>query len=149
MPDLELNKQIAGPIHEVWSTITDLEGSVDAISGITKIERLSGPDGFEVGTRWRETRKMFGKEATEDMEVTAIQPLRSYTVVADSHKVHYTSNFYVEPAAEGTLLSMTFDADPQGAFTKFMAMTVGRLMKGPTRKALQKDLDDIARVVEG
>ena len=148
MADLELTRDIAAAPQRVWAAITDLEGSVDIISGITKVERLSSDSEFEVGTRWRETRTMFGKEATEEMEVSALEPPQSYTVVADSHSVHYTSTWTVEPWGDGTRLAMTFDAEPQGGFAKFMAMTVGRLMKGPTRRALAKDLDEIAKAVE-
>jgi len=146
--NISLSRTIDAPIEKVWSAITDLEKSAEDISGILKIERLDAGSGFDVGTRWRETRKFFGKEATEEMEVTAIEPLRSYTTRADSHKVHYISQLSVEEASGQTLLSMTFDAEPQGAGAIFMAATVGRLFKGATRKALQKDLDDIAKAVE-
>ena len=149
MADLELTRDIAAAPDRVWAAITDLEGSVDIISGIDKVERLSDDNAFGVGTRWRETRTMFGKEATEAMEVTALEPQRSYTVVADSHDVHYVSTWSVEPHGDGTRLAMTFDAEPHGAFAKFLAATVGRLMKAPTRKALQKDLDEIAAAAEG
>ena len=148
MADISLSRRIDAPIEKVWSAITDLERSAETISSILKIERLGAGSGFDVGTRWRETRKFFGKQATEEMEVTAIEPLRSYVVKADSHKVHYISEFSVEEAGGQTLLSMTFDAEPQGPLTKLMAETVGRLMKGATRKALQKDLDEIAKAVE-
>ena len=40
---------------EVWSAFTDLDGCVDRIDGILRLERLAG-DGFEPGVRWRETR---------------------------------------------------------------------------------------------
>jgi carbon monoxide dehydrogenase subunit G len=149
MPDVEVSKNIAGTVDEVWSVITDLDRTAEAVSGIIRIERLDGGSGFEVGTKWRETRRMFGKEATEEMQVTSLEPMRTYTVLADSHKVHYISTMSVNEASDGTTLSMTFDAEPHGAFTKFMAATVGRLMMGATRKALQKDLDDIAKAVEG
>lgn len=149
MPDLSVSRHIAAPTEEVWSIITDLEGSVETISGITSIERLDGGADFGVGTRWRETRKMFGKEATEEMEVTSLEVQRSYTTVADGHSVHYMSTMSVEAAGDGTLLSMTFDAAPQGGFAKFMAATVGRLMKGATRKMIARDLEDIAKAVEG
>jgi len=149
MSDLLISKRIAAPPDKVWSVITDLDHIPDVISGVIGIERLDAGSGFGVGTRWRETRKLFGKEATEEMEVTAIDPGHSLTHRADSHSVHYISTYRVEPIGDGTLLSLTFDAQPQNGFAKFMAATVGRLMKGATRKALQKDFDEIAKAVEG
>ena len=148
MSQLEISRNISAPTDRVWAIITDIEGSPAVISGIDEVERLSDDAGFKVGTRWRETRTLFGKEATEEMEVTAIDEHRSYTVEADSRNVHYTSVFTLQPADDGSSLRMTFEGVPRGAFTKFMAATVGRLMKGPTRKALQRDLDDIAAAAE-
>jgi hypothetical protein len=129
--------------------ITDLERIPHVISGVSRIERLDAGSGFDVGTRWRETRRFFGKEATEEMEVSSIDPGRSFVHLADSHSVHYISKYTVEPTGDGTLLSLSFAAQPQSGFAKFMAATVGRLMKASTRRALQKDFDDIARAVEG
>jgi len=48
---------------------TDLEGSAERLSGVNEAEILERPE-FGLGTRWRETRTMFGKEATEEMVVT-------------------------------------------------------------------------------
>ena len=146
---ISLSKSIAAAPDKVWAIITDLDRAGDAISGIIKTERLDDGTGFGVGTRWRETRRMFGKEATEEMEVSAFDPQRSYTVTADSHSAHYVSTWSVVPDGEGTSLSMTFAGVPQGLFGKVMAATLGRLMVGSTRKALQKDLDEIAEAVEG
>ena len=149
MSDLSVSRHIDASPEQVWSVLTDLEGSVETITGITSIERLDAGGKFGVGTRWRETRKMFGKEATEEMEVSSLEPQRSYTTIADGHSVHYISTMSVEAAGDGTLLSMTFGAAPQGGFAKFMAATVGRLMKGATRKMIVRDLEDIAKAVEG
>lgn len=43
---------------------------------------------------------------------------------------------------------MTFGAQPQGIVAKVMSATIGRLFMGATRKALRKDLDDIAAAAE-
>jgi carbon monoxide dehydrogenase subunit G len=148
MSQLSLTKHIAAPPERVWSILTDLDDSPRTISAITSVERLSADQGLQVGTRWRETRTMFGKEATEVMEVTAVDPGSSYVVEAESGNVHYRSRLSVEPSGEGSVLTMTFHGEPRGALTKFVAATVGKLMQGATRKALAKDLDDIARAAE-
>ncbi len=149
MPDIKLTREINAPPDRVWDVLTDLERAPEVISGIQKIERLEGGGELRVGTRWRETRTMFGREATEEMEVTGLDEGRSYTVEADGQGAHYTSTLTVEPAAAGSRVVMTFEAAPQGTFAKIMAATVGRLFMGATRKALAKDLDDIARAAEG
>lgn len=133
---------------DVWAVMTDIEGSADTISGITEVERLDDGAGFGVGTRWRETRVLFGKEASEEMEVTAVDEGHSYTVEAHNRGTHYVSDMIVEPAAGGAVIAMTFGAKQAGTFSKLMAKTVGKAFEGATRKALQQDLDDIAAAAE-
>jgi hypothetical protein len=62
---------------------TDLDGAAERVDGIQKLEKLTdGPVGL--GTRFRETRRMFRKEAAEEMEFTAFEPGRSYGVCCDA-----------------------------------------------------------------
>ena len=148
MMDMTVTKDVAAPADTVWSLITDLDGVTQHIAGITSVERLDGGQGFDIGTKWRETRTMFGREATEVMEVTSIDPGRSYTVEADGKGAHYVSTWTVEPNGDGSTLAMTFGGEPTGTFSKLMAATVGKAMEGSTRKALAQDLSDIAAVAE-
>ncbi|MGB5755964.1 MAG: SRPBCC family protein [Acidimicrobiales bacterium] len=145
MRELTVSLEVAAEPESVWAIITDLDAFERAISAIEKVERLDDGDGFEVGTRWRETRKMFGRTATEEMEVTSIDDGRSYVTEADSHGAHYRTVMAVELSASGgTRLSTTFGAEPHGLVTKVVAATVGRLFERATQKALKKDLAEIA-----
>ncbi len=148
MNEIAVSRDVAAPPDRVWAVATDLDRAAEVVSGIEQIERLGGGGGFGVGTRWRETRTMFGKTATEEMEVTAVDPGHSYTVEADGHGAHYVSQVSVEPHGSGSRLAMTFGAQPQGIVAKVMSATIGRLFMGATRKALRKDLDDIAAAAE-
>ncbi|MDX1449131.1 MAG: SRPBCC family protein [Acidimicrobiia bacterium] len=145
----EVSREVGAPAETVWQVMTDLENSPHVISAIERVERLDGNEGFGVGTRWRETRTMFGKQATEEMEVTAVTPGRSYTVEAESRGARYVSTLGVEPlATDRSQVSMAFGAEPQGVLAKVFSATVGRLFDGATRKALESDLDDIASAAE-
>jgi carbon monoxide dehydrogenase subunit G len=149
MPGISVSRDVAAPPARVWDIVTDLDRSADVISGIDSVERLDGGGAFGVGTRWRETRTMFGRQATEGMSVTAMEPGRSYTVEADSRGAHYRSTVGVEPrGADASRLSMTFAGEPSGAVAKVLAATVGRVFDRATRKALARDLDDIAAAAE-
>lgn len=147
MNAVTVSRRIAAPRDVVWATITDLDRAPQVMPAIQRIERLQG-DGFEVGTRWRETRKVFGREATETMEVTAVDPPHRYVVEADASDAHYRSEFTLADEAGGTRVTMTYDAEPRGTASRLMAATVGRLLTGATRKAVAADLDDVARACE-
>ena len=148
--EISCSKPINAPADKVWSIMTNLEGFPDAIGGIEHVERLDAGTGFEIGTTWRETRTMFGRTATEDMWVTEIEPGRSYVVEANSHGAEYRTTQRVEPDGDGgSVLSMSFSANPTGTMAKVMAATIGRFFVNATRKAFEQDLTDIASAAEG
>lgn len=147
--ELTVTRETSASPEAVWAVMTDIEGTTQTLTGVTGIERLDDGAGFEPGLRWRETRQVFGKEATEELEVTAVDPGRSYTVEADSGGTHYRSVLLVTPSATGSTIAMTFGAEQTGGrISGFLSMTVGRLFQGPTRKALKQDLEDIAATAE-
>ena len=61
-----LERKVNADPAKVWALVTDVDSFTDMIRGITDVERLDDLPQFGVGTRWRETRKMFGSEATDD-----------------------------------------------------------------------------------
>jgi carbon monoxide dehydrogenase subunit G len=149
MKPIEVSRRVNAPATVVWRIITDLEGSVDTISGIEKIEMLSGDASFGVGTKWRETRTMFGRKATEEMTVTDVTEGEFYVVVARPQGANYRTVMSILPTGEtACTVSMEFGANPKGKVTRFMGATMGKVFEGATRKALAADLDDIAAAAE-
>jgi len=134
---------------KVWAVLSDIDGSPETISGITAVERLDSGTDFAIGTKWKETRVMFGRESSEVMEVTAIEPGRSYTVVSDGKGATYTSIMAVEPVEGGSTISMSFGGEPTSTVSRVMSATLGRLAAGSMRKMIEQDLKDIAAAAEG
>ena len=146
---IDISQQVAAPAAVVWELITDIEHSPHVISGIQSVQRLDQGTTFDVGTRWRETRVMFGRSASEEMTVTAVEPGRSYTTSAQHGGTHYTSELAVESTGADTCtLSMHFDAEVSGLLNKTLGAVVGKVMEGSTRKLMQQDLADIAEAAE-
>ncbi|MEU6931262.1 SRPBCC family protein [Streptomyces sp. NPDC046385] len=148
-----VERRVAASPGRVWESITDLRDMPRMLSGVEKVEVLT-PGGFGVGTRWRETRRMMGKEATEEMTVTACEPPDRYVTVADSHGMHYVSEITLLPegpavSAGATTLRMTFSARPShdrrpGLVTRL----INRFGARAVARALAKDLAEIATAVE-
>jgi uncharacterized membrane protein len=148
MKPIQVSRDVNAPAEVVWKITTDLEGSVDTISAIEKVEILTGED-FGIGTPWRETRTMFGRQATEVMEVTEVTEGESYVTIARPDSANYRTSMSILPTGEtACTLSMEFGASPKGRATRLMGATVGRVFTGAMRKALQADLDDIATAAE-
>ncbi|MEO0475586.1 MAG: SRPBCC family protein [Planctomycetota bacterium] len=143
---VDLSKQINAPIERVFDVFTDLPSAADRLSGVESVEVLTdGP--FAIGTRWKETRVMMGKAATETMWITAVEPNRSYTAEAESCGTHYTSTFTFEPVDGGTRVTMSFSGRPVRLWAWLM-VPVGVLMTGPIKKMVVQDLDDLAVACE-
>ncbi|MFE7778035.1 SRPBCC family protein [Streptomyces sp. NPDC057445] len=144
-----VERRIAAPAERVWEAMTDLEGMERVLSGVQKVEVLTD-GGFRVGTRWRETRRMLGKEATEEMYVTASEPPERYVVEAESHGTRYVSEFELLPVGPvTTTVRMTFSASPPGGVMGVLAKVLGGLGAGAVSKAIAKDLAEVAASVEG
>ncbi len=91
---------------------------------------------------------MFGKEATEVMEITQWRPPHEYVTSVQSHGSDYRCTLRVEPAAAGSTLSFHFTATPLTLMAKVMSALMGPLMRGAITKALQGDLNAIKAACE-
>ena len=141
---LTLSRHIPAPQQVVWDVISDIPGCVERIESIVGIEMLTG-DTMEVGARWKETRTLFRRETTEEMEVTAFDPPLRYVVEADSCGAHFTSEIRCDPDGDdATILMMTMETIPTTFFARLMK-PVAKLTMGTMRKMMKKDLDDIFR----
>ena len=148
MAALEVTHDIKADAEAVWSIVTGMDDWVDVIEAIESVERLDDGERFGLGTTWRETRTMFGKKATEEMEVTEFDDGRRYGTAAESHGSKYFSEISVEPSDGGCRITMGFRGEPQSTLAKVMDVTVGRLFVGAMRKALARDLADIGAAAE-
>ncbi|MFT4542672.1 MAG: hypothetical protein ACI835_005140, partial [Planctomycetota bacterium] len=122
-----------------FAVYTDLEKAVERIPAITALELLTkGPVGK--GTRWRETRLMFKKEAIEEMWISGFDPPRQYTVEANSHGMKYETLFDFAPDGDGTKVTWTFDGTALTLGAKIMAPIFSLLMGGMMKKCMMQDL---------
>jgi hypothetical protein len=139
---------IHAPPAVVFNAVSDFANSPQRISGIKAVEILTpGPVGK--GTRFRETRMMFGKQASETMTVADWNPPRSYTLECQSCGCHYRFTVACAPdgASPHTAVEMSFESQPVTFMAKLFS-PLGKLMMGACRKAFEKDIADLKRSVE-
>jgi hypothetical protein len=147
MPSITCIRQINAPPESVFRTFTDLRRATEMVPAIRSVEVLTeGPIGK--GTRWKETRVMMGRQATETMEITGFDPPRSYVAEARSHGSHYRSEYRFRPEGGGTRVEMTFNGTPESAGAKVMLALMGWAFKGACRKAMEADMDALKAVAE-
>ena len=147
--ELTVKRVIRASEDAVWAVLTDVAHASETLRGVSLVEVLEGPD-YAVGTRWRETRRIFGKEETQTMEVAACDPPRRTTVTSRSAGVDYRSVFTLEPVEAGTLVTICFGAshpDPN-LLQRLTATLFGHVGAAVTTRLLNQDLADIAARAE-
>jgi len=127
--------------------VIDFARTPERIPEIKKIELLTdGPIG--VGTKFKETRVMFGKEATETFEIVEFIPDHLMTMVALSCGAEYRVEHRFHPDGPGTRLELEFHIRAVSLYAKLFR-PLGWLMKGMMKKGIAKDLDRLAESVDG
>ena len=147
--EFEVHEFMAVPPEEVYRALTDLDGAADWMPGLIRVEKLS-EGGFAPGFQWRETRKMFGKEATEQFEVTDCDPPRKIALRVDgtkgtSGRGEYLFEFRLQPDQGGTRVYMGGTIQDTGV----VGTLLGWLLVFPYKKACAKDLRALKDHLEG
>jgi uncharacterized protein YndB with AHSA1/START domain len=146
MTGITVSRVVNAPVGEVFRAFTDFANAAQHVSGIERVEMLTdGPVG--VGTRFKETRIMFKKEATEEMEVTEYEVPERCVLAAHSCGSDYRSEFRFAAEGSGTRVTFLFEARPVSFFAKLFA-PLGKLMMGTMVKMIEKDIDDLQAKVE-
>lgn len=138
MGRIRIKKTINAPVGFVFSTISDIHRFSEAVPDIINIEMLSDITSG-IGTRFRETRLMNGKEASTELEITEYEENRLIRLVAESHGTVWDSVFTVHENEGKTELILVMEAKAY----KLMSKLVNVLMKKMMRKALENDMDAV------
>ena len=146
--ELSVYVEIEKPLEDVWNSITDFKNCSNYIESIVKLEIIDEPKDTLIDFKWKETRVMFGKEATETMWITDYLENEYYETRAESHGSIYISRLSLERVEKHTKLTMSFLANAQTLFAKIFSQCMGFLIKGSMKKALIKDLNDIKTYLE-
>ncbi len=146
MANINLSTHVAAPIEQVFEAFSNFEMADQTVDAIIRVKMLTdGPVG--VGTKFEETRVMFGREATEEMEVTAFEPNKLYTVSADTCGARFDSTFHFKSDAAGTRVEMQLATRATTMMARLM-WPIGKLMMGSMKKMMQTDMDNVKAVCE-
>lgn len=143
-----VTEQFSVAKEKVFDGLTNLDGARDWMKGLVRIEKIKG-ERVETGAVWRETRKMFGKEATEEFEVTAVIQNKEIRLRVDgtkgsSKKGEYLFRYLLEEKNGGT--DVTLNGEIVGL--KGFSALFGKLFAGMFKKACRKDLLALKQYLE-
>jgi uncharacterized protein YndB with AHSA1/START domain len=143
MTQITVQRTIEAPPELVFRTVSDVGNFSQAVPDIVNVEYLSETRSG-VGTRFRETRRIKGREASTVLEVTETVENERIRLVADSHGTVWDSVFTVRPAAGGTELVLTMEARPYKVLARLMVPLTASMM----RKPLENDMDAVKAYCE-
>lgn len=143
---MTIHETVDAPVETVFDVFADFRKAADRVDGIERIELLTdGPVGL--GTRFRETRIMFGRESTEEMEITQFEQNEKYAVEADSCGAHFQTVFRFQPNGRRTAVEMEMRTRVTSLFAKLM-WPLEFLMAGSMKKMILSDIHQLKQHCE-
>ena len=143
MTPIVVTRHISAPVAAVFDAVAHIDRFSQVVPDIVRVEYVSEQK-RGVGTRFRETRRMNGKEATVELAVTEYVENDRVRLVADSHGTVWDTLFTVAPSGGGTVLTMTMDAKAH----KLLPKLLNPLIKGMVRKGVEQDMDAVKAFCE-
>lgn len=144
----EVNKTIQVSKQTAYTGLLDLESAKNWMQGLVKIERLDdGP--MQVGSQWKETRKMFGKEASEHFEVVELNEpdkivLRCDGTKGTTGKGEFVFTYILASTNDMTEIHLIGEINGLTGLSKLF----GKMMAGTFKKACANDLDSLKSYLE-
>lgn len=138
---------IQSPLENVFNSFTNLELAKEHIDGIKDIELLEGSAKMEKGTKWKETRELFGREETLQMWVSDMNKYNSYSIGSDANGAKYTTTFLFNENNGATDATIIFEGKPYTLTARLFTL-FSFLFKGMTKKMLVKDMEEYKKIIE-
>lgn len=138
-----ITRTIAAPPDRVFTTVAHVDEFAKALPNVTGVEFLTDVRSG-VGTRFRETRVMRGREGTTELEVTEYVPNESIRLVSDAGGTIWDTVFTVAADGSSTRLTMVMEARPY----KTLARLINPLISRAVTKAIEHDMDAVKAYCE-
>jgi len=136
MTGFNMNEWVARPPKDVFEFITASENAPKIVNSVTSMVKLTeGP--ARVGTRYRETRLMNGKEQQAELEIVEFEPTRKYAVQNVTSGIETTYRYNLQPERDGTRIDLVCEVKAKG-IKKLMLPLVAAILKNEDGDHLQR-----------
>lgn len=128
MSTFTLTEHLNRPVAEVFAFATDPQNASRWLGDVTKVEVLT-PGPMRVGSQFRETRMMNGKEHSAVIEVTEHAPPNRHAASATMMGVTATYHYTFSPNGEGTRIDMKAEVHGKGMAKLLVPMVLSTMKK--------------------
>jgi len=142
MAGFEMSERISRPPKEVFDFITLSDNAPKVVPSVKSMVKLTdGP--VRIGTRYRETRLMNGKEQSAELEVVAYEPNQKYAMKNVTEGIEIVYRYTFHPEAGGTRVDLVCEVKASG-LKKLVLPMVASILKKEDGDHLQR----LKRVLE-
>ena len=128
MAGFKMSEWISRPPQNVFDFITTPDNAPKVVQSVKSMVKLTeGPVG--VGTRYRETRLMRGKEEQAELDVVAYEPNQTYAVKNLTEGIETVYQYTFHPEANGTRVDLVCEVQAGGVKKLMLPLVVSILKK--------------------
>ena len=136
MTGFNMSEWVARPPKEVFDFIAASENAPKIVHSVTSMVKLTeGP--VRVGTRYRETRLMHGKEQQAELEIVEFEPTQKYAMQNVTSGIETTYRYNFQPERDGTRIDLVCEVKANG-IKKLMLPLVASILKKEDGDHLQR-----------
>ncbi len=73
MITIEVERRVIAPVDAAWATVSAIDRYPGVVASYVCVEYLTAQSAG-VGTRWRQTRRVFDREHAQELSVVAWEP---------------------------------------------------------------------------
>lgn len=142
MAGFKMSEWISRSSQDVFDFITSSDNAPKVVQSVKSMVKLTeGP--VRVGTRYRETRTMRGKEEHAELEVVVYEPNHQYAVKNMTEGIETVYQYTFQPEANGTRVDLVCEVKAGGVKKLMLPMVVSILKKedGDHLQRLKKVLE--------
>ena len=143
MTGFNMSEWVTRPPKEVFDFITASENAPKIVQSVTGMVKLT-EGAPRVGTRYRETRLMHGKEQHAELEIVEFEPARRYAVQNVTSGIETVYRYNIQPEKDGTRIDLICEDKAKG-IKKLMLPLVAAILKKEDGDHLQR----VKKVLEG
>ena len=143
MTGFNMREWVARPPKDVFEFITASENASKTVQSVTGMVKLTeGP--ARVGTRYRETRLMNGREQQAELEIVEFEPTQKYAMQNVTSGIETVYRYNFQPERDGTRIDLVCEVKAKG-IKKLMLPLVASILKKEDGDHLQR----VKKVLEG
>jgi len=128
MTGFNMSEWVARPPKEVFDFISASENAPKIVQSVTNMVKLTeGPP--RVGTRYRETRLMSGKEQQAELEIVEFEPTQKYAMQNVTSGIQTVYRYNFQPERDGTRIDLVCEVKAKGIKKLMLPLVVSILKK--------------------